>query len=124
MKNCRKIAHAPIDKFSPKNSVHGESVPPVAFRTGHASAGATAEFRFAAVVAGAANISRRFVSSAFHQRNNPLRSNFVTRRSGTKLLRKGLLRWWKAELTNLRLMFAAPATTAAKRNSAVAPAEA
>src|SRR5207253_9263998 len=29
-------------------------------------------------------ISRRFVSSAFHQRNNPLRSNFVTRKSGTK----------------------------------------
>jgi glycine/D-amino acid oxidase-like deaminating enzyme len=42
----------------------------------------------------------------------------------TKLLREGLLRWWKAELTNLRLTFASPAATPAKRRSAMAPAEA
>src|SRR2546430_5587272 len=40
--------------------------------------------RLAGVGAGEANISRRFVSSAFHQRNSPFRSNFVTRKSGTK----------------------------------------
>src|SRR5256885_11561855 len=79
----REIAHAPIDKSAPENSVHGEAVPPAPLRAGHASAGATPEFRFAGTAAVEANISRRFVSSAFHQRNNPLRSNFVTRKSGT-----------------------------------------
>jgi hypothetical protein len=42
----------------------------------------------------------------------------------TKSLRKGLLRWWKAELTNLRLIFALPATTPAKRSEAGTPLEA
>src|SRR5438552_3942876 len=67
-----------------QNSVHSKAVPPVALRAGHASSGVPASLRLAGVVAGEANISRRFVSSAFHQRNNPLRSNFVTRKSGTK----------------------------------------
>src|ERR1700731_5123577 len=83
MEDRRKLAHCPIDKFSPENSVHGQSVPPASIGAGHAPGGATAELCFAAVVAGEANISRRFVNSAFHQRNNPFRSNFVTRKSGT-----------------------------------------
>src|SRR5438034_1566415 len=84
MEDCRKVTHAPIDKAPPENSVHGEAVPPVALHAGHASTGVAAEFRLAGVAAGEANISRRLVSSAFHQRNNPLRSSFVTRKSGTK----------------------------------------
>src|SRR6267378_3818709 len=106
MEDCRKMAHAPIDKTPPKNSVHGQAVPPVTFDTGHASAGVTAELRFAAVGAGEANISRRFVSSAFHQRNNPLRSNFVTRKSGTKPSynsRQPALRLAKCPVANRRL---------------------
>src|SRR5882724_5176106 len=84
MQNRRKISHTPIDEAPPKNSVHSKAVPPVALRAGHASSGLPASLRLPGVVAGEANISRRFVSSAFHQRNNPLRSNFVTRKSGTK----------------------------------------
>ena len=84
MQNRRKIAHTPIEEAPPKNSVHSKPVPPVALRAGHASSGVPASLRLAGVVAGKANISRRFVSSAFHQRNNPLRSDFVTRKSGTK----------------------------------------
>jgi 2-polyprenyl-6-methoxyphenol hydroxylase-like FAD-dependent oxidoreductase len=41
-----------------------------------------------------------------------------------KLVRKGLFRWWKAELTNLRLMFASPMGAPATRDSAPAPVEA
>src|SRR5438309_1668139 len=52
-----------------------------------------------------------------------LYDGFVPDSRVMKLLRKGLLRWWKAELTNLRLMFASPAATPAKRRSAVAPME-
>ncbi|MEY2555637.1 MAG: hypothetical protein QOF93_781, partial [Verrucomicrobiota bacterium] len=83
MEKPRKLAHRPIDKFSPENSVHGQPVPPASLSAGHASAGVTADLGLAGAVAVEANISRRFVSSAFHQRNNPLRSNFVTRKSGT-----------------------------------------
>ena len=50
----------------------------------HASAGALAEVRGAEVETGDAIMSRRLISSAFHQRNNPLRSRRATRRSGTK----------------------------------------
>src|SRR5438094_561157 len=84
MQNRRKVAHTPINEAPPKDSAHSKAVPPVALRAGHASTGVPASLRLAGVVAGEANISRRFVSSAFHQRNNPLRSNFVTRKSGTK----------------------------------------
>src|SRR5947207_12896372 len=84
MQNRRKVAHTPINEAPPKDSVHSKAVPPVALRAGHASTGVPASLRLAGVVAGEATISRSFVSSAFHQRNNPLRSNFVTRNSGHK----------------------------------------
>jgi flavin-dependent dehydrogenase len=41
-----------------------------------------------------------------------------------KLVRKGLFRWWRAELTNLRLMVASPARVPAAESSAPAPVEA
>ncbi len=41
-----------------------------------------------------------------------------------KLVRKGLFRWWKAELTNLRLMCVPSAAAPATSDSAAAPAEA
>jgi hypothetical protein len=70
---------------------------------------------------------RRLATGHFGKHNagwRELYDGFVPDFRVTKLLRKGLLRWWKAELTNLRLMFASPATTATKQSSAVAPAEA
>jgi len=70
---------------------------------------------------------RRLTTGHFARRNagwRELYDGFVPDFRVTKLLRKGLLRWWKAELTNLRLMFVSPATTATKRRSAVAPVEA
>jgi len=70
---------------------------------------------------------RRLATGHFAKHNagwRELYDGFVPDFRVTKLLRKGLLRWWKAELTNLRLMFASTAAAPAKRNSAVAPAEA
>ena len=70
---------------------------------------------------------RRLATGHFAKHNagwRELYDGFVPDIRVTKLLRKGLLRWWKAELTNLRLMFASTAAAPAKRNSAVAPAEA
>jgi hypothetical protein len=70
---------------------------------------------------------RRLATGHFAKHNagwRELYDGFVPDFRVTKLLRKGLFRWWKAELTNLRLMFASPARTAAKPSSAVAPAEA
>src|SRR5260370_33122846 len=74
----------PNRQIDAKNSVHGEAVPPVALRSRHTSIGATADRRLVGAAAGEANINRRFVSSAFHQRNSPLRSKFITRQSATK----------------------------------------
>jgi flavin-dependent dehydrogenase len=70
---------------------------------------------------------RRQATGYFGKHNagwRELYDGFVPDFRVTKLLRKGLFRWWKAELTNLRLMLVSPATTAAKPRSAVAPAEA
>ncbi len=52
-----------------------------------------------------------------------LYDGFVPDARVLKLLRKGLFRWWKAELTNLRLLFASTAPTPVARRS-TAPAEA
>jgi flavin-dependent dehydrogenase len=41
-----------------------------------------------------------------------------------KLLRKGLFRWWKAELINLKLMFVSPAQASSTQSSAAATVEA
>ena len=70
---------------------------------------------------------RRLATGHFAKHNagwRELYDGFVPDFRVTKLLRKGLLRWWKAELTNLRLMFVSPVATPAKQSSAVAPAEA
>ena len=70
---------------------------------------------------------RRLATGYFARRNvgwRELYDGFVPDFRVTKLLRKGLLRWWKAELTNLRLIFASPATTPAKRSEAGTPVEA
>jgi hypothetical protein len=40
------------------------------------------------------------------------------------LLRKGLFRWWRAELTNLRLMFVSPVAQLLKEPSTASTAEA
>jgi glycine/D-amino acid oxidase-like deaminating enzyme len=73
-------------------------------------------------------ITKRRLATGYFARCNvgwrELYDGFVPDFRVTKLLRKGLLRWWKAELTNLRLIFTSPAATPAKRHSAVAPAEA
>src|SRR6266404_5761895 len=69
---------------------------------------------------------RRLATGHFARRNagwRELYDGFVPDCRVMKLLRKGLLRWWKAELTNLRLMFASPAAAPTKRRSAVAPME-
>ena len=70
---------------------------------------------------------RRLATGYFARRNvgwRELYDGFVPDFRVTKLLRKGLLRWWKAELTNLRLIFASPATRPAKRSEAGTPVEA
>ena len=70
---------------------------------------------------------RRLATGHFAKHNagwRELYDGFVPDFRVTKLLRKGLLRWWKAELTNLRLMFVSPVAKPAKQSSAVAPAEA
>src|SRR4051794_37605810 len=77
------MAHSPIDKTSPKNSVDGKVAPPVTFAASHASAVDAVGGSFNGSAAGETNISRRFANSAFHQRNNPFRNNLVTRKSGT-----------------------------------------
>ena len=70
---------------------------------------------------------RRLVTGRFARHNSGWRElydGFVPDFRVTKLLRKGLLRWWKAELTNLRLMFTSAAARRAKGSSAVTPAQA
>jgi len=70
---------------------------------------------------------RRLATGHFAKRNSGWRElydGFVPDFRVTKLLRKGLFRWWKAELTNLRLMFTTSARAAAKQSSAVRPAQA
>ncbi len=70
---------------------------------------------------------RRLATGHFAKHNagwRELYDGFVPDFRVTKLLRKGLLRWWKAELTNVRLMFASPTRKPAKESSAVAPVEA
>ena len=70
---------------------------------------------------------RRLATGHFGRHNagwRELYDGFVPDWRVTKLLRKGLARWWRAELTNLRLIFASPASVSEKRSSAVAPAEA
>ncbi len=70
---------------------------------------------------------RRLAAGEFGKRNagwRELYDGFVPDFRVTKLLRKGLWRWWKAELTNLRLMFASSPAKPAKEAASIAPAEA
>jgi flavin-dependent dehydrogenase len=73
-------------------------------------------------------LAKRRLATGRFARNNAgwreLYDGFVPDFRVTKLLRKGLLRWWKAELTNLRLMFVSRAATPVKHSSTVTPAEA
>jgi flavin-dependent dehydrogenase len=65
---------------------------------------------------------RRLAKGCYGRRNagwRELYDGFVPDRRVLKLIRKGLFHWWRAELTNLRLIFAADVTTqAAAPNSA------
>ncbi|HET9419165.1 MAG TPA: NAD(P)/FAD-dependent oxidoreductase [Chthoniobacterales bacterium] len=73
-------------------------------------------------------LARRRLATGYFGKNNAgwreLYDGFVPDWRATKLLRKGLFRWWKAELTNLRLIFVSPARVRPNESSAPAPAEA
>jgi len=70
---------------------------------------------------------RRYATGYLGRRNGGWRElydGFVPDRRVAKLLRKGLARWLRAELTNIRLMFAPRTVNSASSTSAAAPAEA
>jgi len=70
---------------------------------------------------------RRLLTGQFGRNNKSWRElydGFVPDFRVMKLLRKGLFRWWKAELKNLRLMFVSPARFPEKAGSATRPVEA
>jgi flavin-dependent dehydrogenase len=68
-------------------------------------------------------LARRRLTTGHYGRHNAgwreLYDGFVPDNRVLKLIRKGLFRWWKCELTNLRLMFAAEKPA----SSSVAPAK-
>ena len=70
---------------------------------------------------------RRLLTGCFGSKNTAWRElydGFVPDIRIMKLLRKGLFRWWRAELKNVRLLFAAPTHVSAKRGSEARPVEA
>jgi hypothetical protein len=70
---------------------------------------------------------RRHATGYYGKRNagwRELYDGFVPDNRVLKLLRKGLFRWWKAELINLRLMLGSPSAAPARRGRATAAAEA
>jgi flavin-dependent dehydrogenase len=75
-----------------------------------------------------ATMGKRRWATGYYGRHNAgwreLYDGFVPDRRIKKLFRKGLFRWWKAELINLRLMFASSTPEPEARSSAAAPAEA
>jgi flavin-dependent dehydrogenase len=75
-----------------------------------------------------ARLAERRWGTGYYGRHNAgwreLYDGFVPDRRVTKFFRKGLFRWWKAELTNLRLMFVSATPEHAPRGSAAAAAEA
>jgi flavin-dependent dehydrogenase len=75
-----------------------------------------------------ATLAKRRWATGYYGRNNAgwreLYDGFVPDRRVAKLFRKGLFRWWKAELTNLRLIFVSPSSESARPTSTAAPAEA
>ena len=67
---------------------------------------------------------RRLATGAFGRRNagwRELYDGFVPDIRVRKLIQKGLFRWWRAELTNLRLMLRPSARSGLKRSSARRP---
>src|SRR5437868_12627110 len=90
MKKRGNVDDDPIDQSSPDNSFNREALPPAprpAYEGGiqlQASAAAAGVGSVTVTGWGDANMRRRLISSAFHQRNNPFRSNLATRLSGTK----------------------------------------
>ena len=69
---------------------------------------------------------RRKATGYFGSRNAGWREmydGFVPDARVRKLIQKGLFRWWKAELTNVRLMFSRPAPRAAHSVAPAAPEE-
>ena len=70
---------------------------------------------------------RRLATGTYGQRNagwRELYDGFVPDIRVRKLIRKGLFRWWKAELTNLRLMMTAGAKNRMPAASSTAPVNA
>ena len=70
---------------------------------------------------------RRLATGCYGEQNagwRDLYDGFVPDSRIMKPLRKGLFRWWKAELTNLRLMFVSPAQASSAQSSATATVEA
>ena len=70
---------------------------------------------------------RRQAAGYFGKHNvgwRELYDGFVPEVSVSKLLLKGLFRWWKAEITNLRLIRKSSASISAKQNPAASPVEA
>jgi len=70
---------------------------------------------------------RRLVTGCYGQRNSGWRElydGFVPDFRVRKLIQKGLFRWWKAELTNLRLLFTAGAKHRVPAATSAAPVNA
>ena len=68
---------------------------------------------------------RRLAKGCFGRRNagwRELYDGFVPDRRVLKLIRKGLFHWWRAELTNLRLIFAPDTTRQASAHSTASSA--
>jgi flavin-dependent dehydrogenase len=67
---------------------------------------------------------RRIATGHYGEANagwRELYDGFVPDSRILKFMRKGLFRWWKAELTNLKLMFVAPSEPAVPEKPATAP---
>jgi hypothetical protein len=71
-----------------------------------------------------ATLGKRRWATGHHGKNNAgwreLYTGFSPDFSLWKLVRKGVFRWWRAELTNLRLKFASPARLPATEVSTAA----
>jgi flavin-dependent dehydrogenase len=70
--------------------------------------------------------NRRWATGCYGRRNagwRELYDGFVPDRRICKLIWKGLRRWWKCEIINLRLMFVSPARAPAGQPSATTPAK-
>ena len=73
-------------------------------------------------------LAKRRLATGHYGKSNAgwreLYDGFVPDRRVIKFLRKGLFRWWKAELTNLKLMLTRPTQADRRQSAATAPVEA